>query len=283
MKWRYLLTLFAMMYLLLNATFATIFALIGDGITGAQPGSWTDAFFFSIQTLSTIGYGGMMPKGDLSNSLVTIEAWLGILGVATFTGILFSKFARPSARFLFSRIAVIYRRNGIPCLVFRVANERGNYVAEATMRATILLEERTAEGEHMQRLYDLKLERTFSPIFVLSWMAIHVIDETSPLFPMTPDEFQAHNGRIIISMTGIDDVFSQTIHSYHIYMPTEILWNAKLIDVILPQGDGRTFLDYKHFHNYYLLESNDQAYVGKTNEPERKERQAAHTDEPNVA
>ena len=105
MKWRYLLLIFASAYLMLNAFFATVFVSIGDCINGAKHGSWMDAFFFSIQTLSTIGYGGMTPKGDLSNTLVAIESWLGILGVATFTGIIFTKFARPSSRFLFSRVA----------------------------------------------------------------------------------------------------------------------------------------------------------------------------------
>lgn len=261
MKWRYLLALFAASYLLLNALFATIFLTIGGCITGARPGSWSDAFFFSIQTLSTIGYGGMMPKGDLANTLVAIESWLGILGVATFTGIVFAKFARPSARFLFSRVATIYKRNHVPCLVFRVANERGNYVTEANMRATILLEERTQEGDKMRRLYDLELARSFSPIFALSWMAIHVINETSPLYQMTMKQWTEQEGRIIISMSGIDDVFSQTVHTYHVYSAESVIWNAKLIDVILAQDDGTTILDYEHFHNYYRLEESDPSYI----------------------
>lgn len=253
MKWRYLLSIFAGMYFLLNACFATIFVVLGDCIQGAKPGSWSDAFFFSIQTLSTIGYGGMIPKGHIGNTLVAIESWLGIMGVAVFTGMIFSKFARPSARFLFGRAAVVYKRNGTPSLVFRVTNERGNYVVEASMRATVLLEEITSEGEHMRKLFDLQLARNFSPIFILSWMAIHVIDENSPLYGISPQELQERDGRVIISMSGIDGLFSQTIHAYHLYYADEIVWNARLVDVVTPNEQGQTVLDYKHFHDYTLI------------------------------
>ncbi|TNE44346.1 MAG: ATP-sensitive inward rectifier potassium channel 10 [Deltaproteobacteria bacterium] len=261
MKWRYLLIIFATMYLLLNAAFATLFVSIGDCIHGAQPGSWVDAFFFSIQTLSTIGYGGMTPKGNLSNTLVAIESWLGILGVATFTGIIFTKFARPSARFLFSRRAVVHRRNGIPSLLFRVANERGNYVVEASMRATVLLDETTSEGDRMRKLHDIELVRTFSPIFILSWTAIHVIDETSPLYGLSPQEMIDRDCRMIISMSGIDGVFSQTIHAYHVYYPDELAWNARYVDVVQTTEPGKVILDYKDFHSYYELDETDPSFI----------------------
>ncbi len=261
MKWRYLLVIFASMYLLLNAAFATLFVSLGDCIQGAKPGSWVDAFFFSIQTLSTIGYGGMTPKGDLSNTLVAIESWLGILGVATFTGIIFTKFARPSARFLFSRRAVVHRRNGIPSLLFRVANERGNYVVEAAMRATVLMDETTIEGDRMRRLHDLKLVRTFSPIFILSWTAIHEIDETSPLFGLSPQEILDSDCRVIISMSGIDGVFSQTIHAYHVFYADELAWNARFVDVVRTTDLGKAILDYKDFHSYYEIQETDPCYI----------------------
>ena len=261
MKWRYLLLIFASAYLMLNAFFATVFVSIGDCINGAKHGSWMDAFFFSIQTLSTIGYGGMTPKGDLSNTLVAIESWLGILGVATFTGIIFTKFARPSSRFLFSRVAVLHRRNGIPSLLFRVANERGNYVVEANMRATVLMDDVTAEGDRMRRLHDLDMVRSFSPMFILSWTAIHEIDASSPLYGMSAEELIERDCRIIISMSGIDGVFSQTIHAYHIYFPDEFAWNARFVDVVHVDVPGKVILDYQHFHSYYELDPTEKSYI----------------------
>lgn len=253
MKWRYLLLLFAFSYLAINATFATVYFATGNCIKGADPNSWWDAFHFSVQTLSTIGYGGMTPMGTTGDSLVAIQSWLGILVVALFTGIVFSKFARPTARIQFSRVAVVHNYNGVPSLVFRLANERGSNIIEANLRATILLEERTAEGETMRKLHDLKVIRQFHPVLIMSWMVVHPIDEESPLYGLTEEDMQDRFARIIVSMSGVDGIFLQVTHTHYHYNTEHIIWNAKLVNVIKPQEDGSVILDFRHFHDYMPL------------------------------
>lgn len=253
MKWRYLLLLFALSYIILNAAFATLYYSTGNCINGADPNSWLDAFNFSVQTLSTIGYGGMTPKGAWGNFWVTVESWLGIIAVAMFTGIVFSKFARPTAMIQFSRVAVIHTYEGVPSLVFRLANRRGSNIIEARLRATILLEEETSEGQRMRRLHDLKVVRQFHPVLIMSWMVIHPIDAESPLHGLTADDLQNRFARIIISMSGVDGIFMQVTHSHYFYNTDHIIWNAKLVDVIQSQPDGTVVLDLDRFHDYMPL------------------------------
>src|SRR5439155_9491677 len=134
-------------------------------------------FFSSVQTMATIGYGGMAPIGIYANVLVTIEALVGLLGLAMATGLAFAKLSRPTARVLFSRVAVIAPRDGVRSLMLRMANERANQILEAQVHLALARTETTAEGERVRRLYDLELVRTRTPLFVLTWTVIHPIDE----------------------------------------------------------------------------------------------------------
>ncbi|MCI0572749.1 MAG: ion channel, partial [Myxococcaceae bacterium] len=166
-SWWRLLATFGLAYLLFNGLFALGFVWVG-GVENARPGSFRDAFFFSVQTFATIGYGAMYAKGTNANLLVTVEALMALLTQALATGLVFAKFSRPRARVLFSRVAVISERNGQLTLMFRVANERTNHVVEAQMRVALLREERTREGERLRRIIDLPLVRERSPMFILT-------------------------------------------------------------------------------------------------------------------
>jgi inward rectifier potassium channel len=245
--WRWLILFGFSIYLILNAIFATLYWLIPDGIQGSR-GTWKEAFFFSVQTISTIGYGTMSPKGLWANLLVTFESLIGIITTAMITGLIFTKFARPTARVSFTRHAVVQARDGVPCLMFRVANRRGANIIEASITATVLLEEVTQEGERMRRLYDLNLLRHNTPIFLLSWTVIHPIDEQSPLYGI---DFRSYRGdlRIFISLTGLDGVFSQTVHAHHVYYANQILWNQRFLDVIEHLDDNSVRLDLRHFQD----------------------------------
>ena len=262
-SWKRLFVIIAAMYLGTNAVFAGLYLLAGDSIVGAERGSFSDAFFFSVQTLSTVGYGVMAPKGALGSTLVTLEAFIGLLGMAMASGLMFSKFARPTARVLFSSKALISTRNGRPCLVLRTANGRGNELVEATLRISVLKPEVTAEGERLRRFHDLVLERSQTPLFTMTWTVIHVIDEQSPLFGETEASLQAMNVRFIVTLTGIDGTFSQTVYARTNYFADDIVWGGRFVDVTTLLPDGRLQVDYTKF-NDVVAEPQSVAYEVKS-------------------
>lgn len=253
-SWLEFLGLIFILYLVTNLLFAFAYLAGGDGIANAQPGDFQDAFFFSIQTMATIGYGSMYPTTPYTHLLVAIEALFGLLGFAIATGLMFARFSKPTARVLFSRVAVICPYNGVPTLMFRVANQRNNWIVEAQLRVTIVLpSEVTSEGHSLRRLYDLKLVRSQTPILTISWMAMHEIDETSPLSGVTEDKLAEWNPEIIVILTGLDETVSQTIHARHLYGASDILWNVRFVDVLSRGKDGDRHIDYTHFHDVTAL------------------------------
>ena len=245
--WSVLLAIFATYYVVANVLFALAYFAGGDDLAHAH--SFTDDFFFSVQTLATIGYGSIAPKTLYANILVAIEAFTGVLGFAIATGLFFAKFSRPTARVLFSRVAVVTARDGVPSLILRLANERANQVVEAQVHVALALSETTAEGEQVRRFYDLALTRTRTPIFVLSWTVIHPITETSPLYGATHDSLMERDGEVIVSVTGVDETFSQAIHARYSYLADEIIWGARFADIMSQLPDGRRHIDYGRFHD----------------------------------
>jgi inward rectifier potassium channel len=235
-SWTRLLAMLAVAYVGSNSLFALLYLLDDHGIAGARPGSFADAFFFSVQTMATIGYGQMVPRTFIANVLVTTEALVGLLGLAMVTGLIFAKFSRPTARVLFSRVAVM-------------ANQRGNQIVEARIHVVLATTETTAEGEVIRRLRDLEMLRSQHALFALSWTAIHPITERSPLHGATPTSLAAAETEIIVSLTGLDETFSQTVHARHSYVPEEIMWNARFVDILSRLPDGRRLVDYTHFHD----------------------------------
>ena len=170
------------LYLALNVIFAGLFLLQPGAIDHARPGSFQDAFFFSIQTMATIGYGVLTPVGLYANTVVTVETMVSLVFVTFTTGITFSRFSRPTARVSFSKAVTVARYNGVPTLSVRLANSRRNQILEADVRLTLVRNERTAEGQQMRRFYDFALARGHTPIFALTFTVMHPIDERSPFF-----------------------------------------------------------------------------------------------------
>ena len=246
-RWHRVILLFASFYTVANALFASLYLLAGNAINNAQPGSFLDAFSFSVQTMATIGYGAMSPRGVFGNALVLVESFTGLLFLALATGIVFSKFARPRAGILFSHRAVVAPRNGIPCFMLRVANSRGADIADASIRVTALVTEVTAEGETLRRFHDLALQRDKTPLLLMSWLVIHPIDQQSPLFGETPAEWD--DIQIYASVTGIDGVYGQTVYAYHLYTARDVVHGGRFADVIRPLPDGRRELDLRKFHD----------------------------------
>ena len=247
--WRGLFGLVLLAYLGTNALFAAAYLAVGDGIEEARPGSFADAFFFSVQTMATIGYGKMAPRGLAANALVTVEALVGLLGLAIVTGLVFAKFSRPTARVLFSRVAVVGSFQGTEALLFRMANARGNQIAEAQIHLVMLRTERTVEGEEIRRVHDLALLRSRSAFFQLTWLAVHPLTPQSPLYGETAESLAEKEVDLVVSLSGFDEALSQTVHARHGYGPNQVLFGHRFVDVIHRLPDGRRAIDYRRFHD----------------------------------
>lgn len=247
--WTGFIATIVLAYLGTNTGFALLYLAGGDCIANATPGSFLDHFFFSVQTLASIGYGAMYPKTVYANAIVTIEAMLGLVGIAVLTGLAFARFSRPTARVLFSKNVVIAPHEGVPTLIFRTANSRRNHILEAQMSAYLLRDVVTQEGQFLRRIYDLKLLRNVSPSFSLTWVAMHAIDQSSPLYGVTPEELIESNAILTVTLNGIDETVSQVVHARHIYAAPEILWNYRFVDIVERSPEGHRYINYNAFHD----------------------------------
>jgi len=190
----------------------------------------------------------MYSSGVWGNSVVVVESFVSLLFIAVLTGLVFAKFARPRARVLFSRNALVETRDGKPTLTFRLANERGNDVVEAELHVTVLKTHLSEEGKRLRRFYDLTLVRERTPLFILTWQVFHVIDEDSPLYGLTAQDCLDDDVRLSATLTGHDGTFSQTVHARHMYWPEEILFDHRFVDVLEERGDRKVVMDYRKFH-----------------------------------
>jgi inward rectifier potassium channel len=244
-SWARLLGLVASVYLATNLIFATLYRLGGDCVTGVT--GFRDLFFFSVQTLSTIGYGTMAPKTTYAHVLVTFQAFGGTLFVALVTGLVFAKFSRPTARVMWSKNVVVFERHGKRQLQFRMANARANQIVEAQLRVAVARNEVTADGERMRRFHDLVLQRDRNVIFVLTWTAVHEINEKSPLYGLTLDEMKAQGVQLVASIIGLDETFSQQVHARNAYVPEDFVYDMRFADIIGTEPDGSRYIEYAHF------------------------------------
>jgi inward rectifier potassium channel len=236
-----------------NLVFAALYAAVPGCIANAV--DFEDAFYFSVQTLATIGYGGMAPATRYGHLIVVIEALIGTLGVALVAGVAFSKFARPTARVLFSDKVVVTVRDGVPHLVFRLANWRGNMVVEGQLRVFLLRMEKTREGDIIRNPYELTLVRDRTALFALTWIPMHRIDERSPFFggDAALARLREQKAEIYLAFTGLDETIGQPIHARHMYRLEDIVWNARHADVLTIEPDGTRTIDYASFHDVEVL------------------------------
>jgi inward rectifier potassium channel len=249
MAWRWFFGIQAVAYILFNAVFALLYLVVPGSIANAKPGSFTDAFFFSVQTMATIGFGVMAPATLYANVMVTIEALLGMASVAVAAGLIFARFSQPTARVLFSQVVVVTPYNGVPTLMFRCANERRNQIFEAQVHVDFARQETSAEGMELRRSYELSLARDRNPQFSLSWTVMHPIDAASPLYGIDPDLLAAQEASIVVTLTGIDETISQRVFARTAYRADEILWGRKFVDILSETEDGLTLVDYRRFHD----------------------------------
>ncbi len=256
--WKLLLSFFAI-YCSVNGLFAALYWWGGDGtILNARAGSFADAFWFSVQTFATIGYGVMSPASSYAHALVTLESFSGMLSTALATGILFAKFAKPVARVGFSQHAVINSRNGEPCLMWRLVNRRQSALLDAQLKAHVLIDEVSSEGQRMRRAVPLKLERHEMPMFLLAWTAIHRIDSDSPLFGLDAAGLEERMIGLIVSFGGVDDTMVQNVHTRHTYTPADVRFGFRFADMIDNSTPGRLIIDHTQL-NELLPEGQGQS------------------------
>ena len=262
MSWRGYFGLVIAAYLVVNTFFAAAYTLCGPGaleIAGPRMATFAEAYFFSVQTLATIGYGRIAPVGMAANLLVTLESLVGLLGLALATGLLFARFSRPIADIVFSRDAIVAPYRGIRAFEFRIANRRNNQVLE--LAAQVLFSRLEPGGsKRVRRFYDLSLERHKVVFFPLSWTVVHPIDKASPLYGLTPKDLHEADAEILILLTGIDEAFAQTVLARSSYKPDEIVWNAKFVDVFQRRRNGGSLaIDVGKIHSIERLSSKEMS------------------------
>ena len=246
LSWPRLLLIIIGTYLTANALYALGYLVVG-GVEHMPRGDFFAAYFFSIQTMGTIGYGGMIPQTLPANFLVVAESVTSLLVTALSTGIVFHKFSLPTVRVLFAEKVAVARMNGKPTLFIRIGNLRSNRILDATIRVALARSEKTEEGQRMYRLIDLELTRSRLFSLARSWSVMHVIDENSPLAQETPESLAAKDAEISVSVTGIDDTWMQTVHASYRYMHHQIAWGQRQADVLSESGRTVT-LDLRRFH-----------------------------------
>ena len=244
--WPRITLLFAGLFLAVNAVFAAILYLGHAQVMNAH--GLADDFWFSVQTLATIGYGYLAPADALSNTVVTVESFIGILLSAMITGVVFARFSTPYAKVIFSRVAIIGDHDGKRTLMFRMANARSTAIVEATCHVYVSRDEVLASGERMRRIHDLPLRRATSPIFSMSWLATHAIDGQSPIADVTPESLAASDLNVIVTFQGIDDRLAAAVHTRYAYNASDIVFDRRFADIIHtdPQT-GQRYLDFELF------------------------------------
>jgi inward rectifier potassium channel len=235
-------------FLIANALFAVAF-LVSGGIAHAGERSFLDAFFFSVQTMGTIGYGALYPESAAANVLVVAESITGLTLTALATGLVFAKFSRSTARLIFSREVVISPVDGVPTLMLRVSNQRGNRIVDAQIRAGLVRKEISAEGGTFYRMLDLRLSRERALSLSRSWSVMHPITAGSPLFGQTPESVAADETELSVMVIGLDETSMQPIHASHQYFARQILWGARHADILSEAENGDLILDLEKFHD----------------------------------
>ena len=238
----------AVIFIVLNMVFAFLYWLGHEPIANVAGNTSFGLFYFSVETLATVGYGDMHPQTHYGHLIATIEIFTGMSFLAVMTGLIFARFSRPRARFIFARNPVVTIHEGQPTLMIRIANERNNTISQAMARLWLVRMETTAEGTDFRRYYELSLDRSEHPMFMLSWSIFHTIDETSPLYRMTPADLAAADAALTLNVSGVDDNSAQYRYARKLYNHQDIRWKHRYRDITNFSEQGMLVIDYSVFH-----------------------------------
>ena len=238
----------ALVFVAFNAVFASFYWIGNQPISNVPDGAYIDYLYFSIETLSTAGYGDMHPQTHYGHFIATVELFTGIFSMSLMTGLIFARFSRPRARLLFAENPVISSHEGKPSLMVRFANERHNIIGNATARVWMLRNELSLEGTPFRRFYELPLLRHEHPALALSWTLYHVLDEQSPLYGLDADDFNGQEVSLMVVVSGYDVVAAQTVHARRTYRHSDIRFGHRYADILDTSEDGRIRIDYGRFH-----------------------------------
>jgi inward rectifier potassium channel len=253
-SWPMFFILLAVLFALLNTTFAALYMLGRAPIANQFPAGFGGAFFFSVETLATVGYGDMHPQTVYAHAISTLEIFVGMSGIALATGLIFARFSRPHAKIMFARYAIVRPLDGRMTLMVRAANARQNVIAEARAKLRILRQETSPEGYMLRKLYDLTLVRDQHPVFKLGWTLMHVIDESSPLFGETAETLKESDTSLLVTLEGVDESTSQTMQARHLWTCDQLYWHHRFVD-IMSERDGVSHIDYSHFDEVVPLDA----------------------------
>jgi inward rectifier potassium channel len=253
-SWSWFLAFIAGFYIAVNTLFAFAFLLLGPDALQSSTGSFSGqpfyrAFFFSVDTFATIGYGNIIPVGVAANILVTIEALLNIVAVALATGVMFARFSRPSARIIYSRNAIVAPYRDKTALEFRIANARRSQLIDVQVQAILTKVERVS-GSDVRKFYELNLERSRVVFFPLSWTVVHPIDSASPIWGLTHADLVNGDAELLVLLIGTDETVSQTVHSRSSYQADEIVWGAKFANMFMrTEAEGIIGMNLTRIHD----------------------------------
>jgi inward rectifier potassium channel len=238
----------ALVFVVFNALFASLYWIGNQPVSNVPGGAYIDYLYFSIETLSTAGYGDMHPQTHYGHFVAAVELFTGIFSMSLMTGLIFARFSRPNARLMFADNPVISSHDGKPTLMVRFANERHNVIGNASARIWLLRNEVSLEGRSRRRFYELPLERNEHPALALSWTLFHVLDEQSPLYGLGPDDLKASKVSLVVVVSGYDVVAAQIVHARRSYDHPDIRFGQRYADILDTSEDGRLRIDYGRFH-----------------------------------
>ncbi|GLQ88178.1 ion channel [Dyella flagellata] len=254
MSWPGFFGMAVSVFLIFNALFAMIYQADPNGIANQYPKGLAGAFFFSVETLATVGYGDMHPQSIYTHLVATAEIILGMGNIAVFTGLIFARFSRPQAKILFGKHPVVRMIDGKQTLMMRAANMRQNLIAQASAQLHLLRLHASPEGFQLRRIEDLKLVRDHHPIFMLSWSLMHIIDEDSPLYGATPETLEASETALLLTIEGVDETTSQSMLARQQWGIKDVRWNHRYVDLVHRDNNGVSIIDYTVFHDVLPLD-----------------------------
>jgi inward rectifier potassium channel len=228
----------------LNFLFALLYDLGHAAIANAHPGNLADVFFFSVETITTLGYGEMYPQTTYGHLVSTTESFTGLVLLAIMAGLVFARISRPRARLVFARYAVVAPHNGVPTLMFRMANARSTFISEAAAKTWMIGPSVSQEGRRFVSFQPMRLIKSENPTLALSWILFHPINADSPLFGMSEETLLASEINFVVSIVGFDETSGQSVHARDVIAAQDILFGREYEDIVWLDGDGLRHIDY---------------------------------------